>query len=120
MEEKQQIPIIVDSAGRSILNDSQREPPWPEFDTWRDSLGRDQVLRTDGVNVFAPAGAAVLMNNANLHAGAVRQTTRQRRTISVVYRPEDPLNSSHGISNHLGVRAFRDSLPKRLRAGARL
>ena len=38
--------------------DSQREPPWPAFDKWQDSLGRQQVVRPDGVNVFAPSGAA--------------------------------------------------------------
>ena len=104
VEGKRRLPITVDSSGRSVLDDNQREPPWPVFGKWHDSLGRDQALRTDGVNVFVPAGAAVLMNNTNYHAGAVRQTSQQRRTISAVYRPEQPLTSSHGIGDFPSVR----------------
>ena len=120
VDEKRRLTITVDTNGRTVVDDSQREPPWPAFQKWRDSLGREQILRNDGVNVFAPAGAAVLMNNMNYHAGAVRQTTRIRRTISAVYRLEGPLSSSHGLTKHSTVHSFRESLPERLRAGARL
>ena len=151
VEAKRGIPIRTDGSGRTALADGERDPPWPEFATWHDSLGRDQDVRPDGVDVYVPAGAAVLMNNTNFHAvreivrlryphcflssccvgppgapqGAVRQTTQQRRTISAVYRPEEPLTSSHGIdgsgtSGLMTVHEFRESLPERLRAGARL
>ena len=55
----------------------------------------------------------------------MRQTTQQRRTISAVYRPEEPLTSSHGIdgSGTTGlttVHEFRENLPERLQTGARL
>ena len=147
VEAKRGIPIRMDGSGRTALADGERDPPWPEFATWHDSLGRDQDVRPDGVDVYVPAGAAVLMNNTNFHAvretvrlryphcflssfcagakGAVRQTTQQRRTISAVYRPEEPLTSSHGIdgsgtSGLTTVHEFRESLPERLRAGARL
>ena len=68
VEAKRAIPIQTDGSGRTRLADDERDPPWPQWETWRDSLGRDQDVRTDGVDVFVPAGAAVLMNNTNFHA----------------------------------------------------
>eukprot|EP01051_Picozoa_sp_SAG22_P011921 SAG22_NODE_1190_length_5206_cov_1.878990_3_plen_179_part_00 len=120
--EKRRLPVRTDERnGRRRLDDAARRPPWPAFRTWPDSLGREQVVRPDGVDVFVKAGAAVLMNNSNFHAGAVRQTGAVRRTISAVYRAERPTDSSHGLGGaYATVHAFREALPARLRAGARL
>ena len=125
VEDKRRLPIITDNSGRVRIDDSQRQPPWPRFATWQDSLGRQQVLRQDGIDIFAPAGSAILMNNTSIHAGAVRQTSQMRRTISAVYRAEEPLSSFHGLSadaetgqqEHNSVHEFRKSLPLRLRGG---
>jgi hypothetical protein len=48
----------------------------------------------------------------------LRQTAQQWHTISAVYRPEEPLTSSHGIGELATVHEFRESLPERLRAAA--
>ena len=66
--------------------------------TWVDAYGREMARRTGGVDCYASAGAAVILNNASFHCVTERNTARQRRTVHARYRlPELPVSSSHGI-----------------------
>ena len=70
----------------------------PEKPTWVDAYGREMARRTGGIDCYASAGAAVILNNASFHCVTERNTARQRRTVHARYRlPELPVSSSHGI-----------------------
>jgi hypothetical protein len=82
--------------------------------TWVDAYGRELARRTGGVDCYAGAGAAVLLNNASFHCVTERHTTRHRRTVHVRYRLPEPVTSSHGIKPPFqSVAEYTRALPKR-------
>ena len=87
----------------------------PEKPSWVDAYGRELARRTGGVDVHAPAGAAVILNNASFHCVTERHTTKQRRTVHVRYRQPEPLESSHGLKPPFkSVAEFNAALPDRV------
>jgi hypothetical protein len=119
-ETKRQFPKVRDadnSWGKDVLRiDDGGAYVDPEKPTWLDAFGRNFARLIGRMDVHAPAGSALVFNQASYHCGTVRKTERSRGTTHVFYRVPEPRNSRHSLANHFpSITAFHDSLPKRLR-----
>ncbi len=103
-----QAPLRIDDAATAYVD--------PEKPRWLDAFGRETPRRTGRVDIYAGAGAAIVFNNASYHAGTVRQTERQRRTVHVRYRQPEPMASRHALKEPWQcVADFNAALPDRLK-----
>jgi hypothetical protein len=86
----------------------------PTQPTWMDGYGRTLARRVGGTDIYAKAGAAVILNNASWHCVTERHTTKHRRTIHVRYRHPEPLASRHALKDPFeNVAEYTEQLPDR-------
>ena len=79
-----------------------------------DGYGRTLARRVGGTDIYAKAGAAVILNNASWHCVTERHTTKHRRTIHVRYRHPEPLASRHALKDPFeNVAEYTEQLPDR-------
>lgn len=121
-ETKRQFPKVRDadnSWGKDVLRiDDGGAYIDPEKPKWLDAFGRNFPRLVGRVDVHAPAGSALVFNQASYHCGTVRKTERSRGTAHIFYRVPGPANSRHSLGKDFeSIEAFHNALPNRKEIG---